>query len=208
MCGRMTLTLPDFEGLVAFLGVEGSDELRAEYRPRFNVAPTDRHFLVVAAPAAPHGRTLVRGRWGMGPRRTINARAETAGRVATFRTARRCVVPADGFYEWDPVTRVPRWFHAATAPALLFAGIHDEALGFAVLTVTANALVGAVHDRMPAILAANDVDPWLTGVLPAPGPAAEGVLVAHDVDDRVGNVRNDDAACVAPRGAPKQGRLF
>jgi putative SOS response-associated peptidase YedK len=205
----MTLTLPDFEGLVAFLGVEGSDALRADHRPRFNVAPTDRHLLVIAtAGATGPVRTLVRGRWGLGPRRTINARAETAGKVATFRTARRCVVPADGFYEWDPVTRVPRWFHAAAAPALLFAGIHDEALGFAVLTVGANPLVAAVHDRMPAILAANDVDPWLSGAHLALGPAADGILVAHDVDDRVGNVRNDDAACIAPRAAPKQGRLF
>lgn len=205
MCGRMTLTLPDFEGLVAFLGVEGSDELRTDYRPRYNVAPTDRHFLVVAAGS---GRSLVRGRWGLGPRRTINARAESAGKLATFRTARRCAVPADGFFEWDPTTRVPRWFHAAAAPAMLFAGIHDEALGFAVLTVSANPLVAVVHDRMPAILVANDVDAWLGGAAVALGPAADGVLVAHDVDDRVGNVRNDDAACVAPRSAPKQGRLF
>ncbi len=207
MCGRMTLTLPDFGDFVGFLGVTGSDELRAEYRPRFNIAPTDPHFLVVGGA----GRTLVRGRWGMGPRRTINARAETAGKLATFRTARRCVVPVDGFYEWDPATRVPRWFHGKSAPLLTFAGIHDVALGFAVLTVSANSLVGQIHDRMPAILTPGEIDDWLGGVDVRLGPANDDLLVAREVDDRVGNVRNDDPACIAPRTAPKgprQGKLF
>ena len=199
MCGRMTLTLPEFEQVLAILGVKDGPP----YRPRYNVAPTDAHPLLIHDGA----RRLVQGRWGMGPRRAINARAETAGRTHTFRTASRCVVPADGFYEWDSVTRVPRWFHAA-GPLLFLAGLRAEDRTFAVLTVPANALVGAVHDRMPAILHPDEVDAWLTGESVGLGPAPDGALLAHDVDARVGNVRNDDPACIAPRAPPRQRTLF
>ena len=205
---------------------------------RFNVAPTDPVSIVVEKDDR---RAITAYRWGLVPfwakdksigSRMINARAETLATNNAFRDSfehRRCLVPADGFYEWrrGPKPRMPLWFHRADGRLLLMAGLYQDvsaAAGasegpvrrFVVLTTTANDVVAPVHDRMPAILMPDQVDAWLAA--PAPAllqPAPAGVLVATPVSDRVNSVKNDDPGCLAPPEAEgggdnkgKQLRLF
>jgi putative SOS response-associated peptidase YedK len=204
MCGRMTLTPRDFGEVAAMLGVDpdADPELAAAYRPRFNLPPTDPHLMIVG----PDARRLVQARWGFGrdPRRPqINARGETVAKNGLFRRAfqeRRCLVPADGFYEWvgGPGKRRPVWFHAPPGQLLLFAGIYDDG-GFAVVTCAAGEDVAPVHDRMPVLLVGADADRWLAA--PDPSllrPAPRGTLVVTPVSTRVNSVAHDDEACLAP----------
>jgi putative SOS response-associated peptidase YedK len=233
MCGRFTLTLPDYGTLARTLGVEVDPELAALYRPRYNVAPTDVHVVLRAKGGR---REVVLARWGLvsswapdrsGAAKQINARSETAAQKPAFRDAferRRCVVPADGFFEWagPKGKRRPIWYHPAEGGLLRLAGLYeswrDPATGerertFTILTTDANALVAPVHDRMPAVLLPADVDAWLGG---PPGTEAEGaeaarsllrpappeLLVATPVSPRVNAVGNDDPGCLAPEAPP------
>jgi putative SOS response-associated peptidase YedK len=257
MCGRMTLSRRDIDEVADELGAVYRPEMAALYRPRFNVAPTDCHPVLRAAPAggawgvgcagggAGAGARrweLVPARWGLGrPGRggplLINARSETAHVLDSFREAfarRRCVIPADGFYEWKGggETRQPFWLHPPDGRLLLFAGLYDEGpdgeVRFTVLTTTANRVVAALHDRMPVILAppggAQDgaagagapdaVARWLRdGPRDLLRPAPEGALVATPVSRRVNSVKNDDPACLLPEAEgshpqDRQLRLF
>jgi putative SOS response-associated peptidase YedK len=220
MCGRFTMTVPDVSELAAALGAEITEADAALYRPRFNVAPTDRHFVVERVSG--HAR-LVPARWGFpadGRAPHFNARAETVGERSRFAEAfrrSRCVVPADGFFEWggEGRERHPTWFHAprrddATARVLCFAGLCEETPGgrtFTILTTRANDLVAALHDRMPVLLSTEGATRWLnapdsTLLVPAP----TGWLAARPVSDRVNAVRHDDPECIAPAG-PRKGQL-
>src|SRR5215470_18504688 len=163
MCGRMTLTEPDFAEIAALLGAEPDPTLFESYRPRFNLPPTDPHMIVVAAEAK---KKLVPARWAYGEAKQINARAETAPKMGLYKRAfaeRRCLVPADGFYEWTggKGKRQPIWFHAPPGELLTFAGLYDRDSGFVVITVPANDEIRPIHDRMPAILFGEARDAWL-----------------------------------------------
>lgn len=213
MCGRFTLTREDFAALAEELGAEADAQVAAAYHPRYNVAPTQQHIVV----RAEDGRRRLRlAEWGL-KRGQINARAETAAEKGTFRDAfasRRCVIPADGFYEWTGTggQRTPIWYHAPSGGLLLLAGLYDvdgDRLRFTILTTRPNALVASVHDRMPAILPADRVDDWLAR--PAAellGPAPESALVAAFVSRRANDVANDDPACLTPSAGPPQLKLF
>lgn len=220
MCGRISLgvqTLPELaERLRAQLP---AGEEPPGFRPRYNVAPTQRHWLVRRAEEA---RLLREARWGF-PSTTgkflINARVETASSRPAFRTAwkeRRCVVPADGFFEWTGPSsdRRPVWFHAADGSLLHLAGIFQDPdpedpaslPRFVVLTTEADEVVAPIHDRMPVILHPDAVDDWLRdpqGHLPPRAP----LLAATPVSRRVNSVANDDPSCVAPSEPPRQLRL-
>jgi putative SOS response-associated peptidase YedK len=229
MCGRYTLTTPDYDTLARALGVVVDPELAALYRPRYNVAPTTVCLVVRERDG---GREIVRARWGLvnswakdrsaGPKQ-INARSETAPDKPAFRAAfakRRCVVPADGFYEWQGAkgARQPIRYHAPDGGLLAFAGLYeswdDPSTGerertFTILTTAANELVAPVHDRMPAVLAPGDVPAWLAADTDAArarallGPAPAGVLVATPASPRVNAVGNDDPGCLAPPEPPR-----
>lgn len=198
------------------------------YRPRYNLAPGDQHWIVLRQAAA---RALVPARWGFpaggmaAPSRLlINARLETAARLATFRDAyraRRCLVPADGFYEWprkgegrDP-TRHPSWYHHADGSLLLMAGLYGpppQAGGrpvFTILTMPANEVVAPAHHRMPVVLSPRAARAWLDDPRfdpAAPGMAARGAftggLVATAVSTRVNSAAYDGPACLEPPGPP------
>jgi putative SOS response-associated peptidase YedK len=245
MCGRTTLKAPAEEIAEAFgLLLEDIGPLA----PRYNIAPTDEVLAVVADRERPGRRAARRLRWGLvpffakdatGAAKRINARAETVFRSAMFREAarrRRCLVVADGFYEWrrggEGKPR-PFYFRRRDGRAFGLAGVFDRwkdpdgappLESCAVLTTDANALVREVHDRMPVILGPDEVERWLD-----PREREEGALadllhgprpeewVAVEVSTRVNSVRNDDPACIAPLadgGAPAetprptQGRLF
>lgn len=182
------------------------------WRARYNVAPTDAHPVLRADGGR---RRLELARWGVvgGPRQQllINARSESARGRPAFREAlarRRCVIPADGFFEWkkDGERRQPLWFHRPDGKLLLFAGLWEPAPAdgdgrprFVVLTTAPNALVRDVHDRMPAILTLDEALAWLAAPsLELLRPAPEGLLAARPVSSRVNSVRNDDPACLDP----------
>jgi putative SOS response-associated peptidase YedK len=182
----------------------------ARYRPRYNVAPTDAHPLLRLEG---HGvRRLELGRWGFvreGRPLLINARAETARFRDAFRTAfahERCVVPADGFYEWSSADREgrPFWLHRTDGKLLLFAGLYEELPGaaerrFTVLTTAPNTAVARVHDRMPAVLAPDEAALWLAeGPTRLLRPAPDDLLELTPVSRRVSSVKNDDPACILP----------
>jgi len=215
MCGRMTLTPRDFaevaELLGLTLGVEAPPEVAASYKPRFNLPPTDPHLIVET------GKKLAVARWGFGrdPKKPqINARAETIAKNGLFKRAfqeSRCLIPADGFYEWTGGTgkRRPIWFHAQPGQLLLFAGIRDEN-GFCVITTPANDDVAPVHDRMPAILLGDAAERWLrTPDASLLQPAPKKHLLVTPVSSRANSVANDDEACLASPedDEPRQLRL-
>jgi putative SOS response-associated peptidase YedK len=173
---------------------------------------------------------MVAMRWGLIPHfatslagfkalSTINAQAETLASKATWRVPlqrRRCLVPADGFYEWkrlDKKTRQPYAFALRTGQPFAFAGLWDAwkdpatslwLQSFAIVTTEANQLTAAVHNRMPVILQPSEYDRWLDRSAPErppidllrPYPA--DAMRMHPVDPRVGNVRNDDPSLCAP----------
>jgi putative SOS response-associated peptidase YedK len=202
MCGRMTMTL-DLDDVAEQLGATFDPSLREAYKKRYNLPPTDPHVVAVRADG---GRRLEPMKWGLAPpgkKIQINARAETVNKIGIFKRSfeeRRCLIPADGFFEWTgaKARRRPIWFHAPPGRLLVFAGIYD-AQGFCVLTVPANADVAPVHDRMPAILAGDQAEAWLREpdvTLLAPAP--KGALLVTPVSSRANSVANDDPGCLGP----------
>lgn len=166
-------------------------------------------------------------RWGLIPSwardpaiggRMINARSETAADKPAFRSAlrrRRCLVPADGFYEWQPVGRVkqPYHIHAAGGGPLAIAGLWERWTApdggdietCALLTTAANDAVAALHDRMPVILSPDDFSRWLDPAVTDPAviadllrPVAADHLTWHPVSTRVNRVGEDDADLLRP----------
>jgi putative SOS response-associated peptidase YedK len=224
MCGRFTITRRDGNLLAAELGVpEGSF---VDYRPRYNIAPTQPHFIVRIKY---ENREVLPATWGLvrsGSKdasmaaKCINARSETIETRPAFRDAfqkRRCVVPADGFFEWTgPKTaRQPTWFHREDSQLLLFAGLYEAwqkeqgewETTFTILTTSANAVLESYHDRMPVILADLDADDWMDPRAPSPRalkrllvPASDDLLIATPVSPEVNNVDNDSPELLQPAG--------
>ena len=215
MCGRFTITRRDGNMLAAELGV-ASDSF-VDYRPRYNVAPTQMHYVVKVKF---ENREVLHARWGLvntwakdasTAAKNINARAETVDTRRAFREAfikRRCVVPADGFFEWTgPKTaRQPTWFHREDNQLLLFAGLYESwrskpdqwETTFTILTTDANAVTRQYHDRMPVILADRDADDWMDPRAPDPlalkkllVPAPADLLISTPVSPDVNDVDND-----------------
>ena len=184
-------------------------------RARFNIAPTDEHFIVRKKAEQAEIRDA---RWGLvnfwakdskRAAQQINARAETLTAKSAFREAfesRRCIVPADGFYEWTgpKENRQPLWFHRPEGGLVYFAGLYEAwrpkpgewQLTFTIVTTEANELLSKYHDRMPVILSPDGADAWMdprntdtVHLQKLLVPAAEGVLVARPVSKKVNNVR-------------------
>ena len=223
MCGRYTLTNPDPARLRARFDLLESLEL-AE-RPRFNIAPTDP---VLAVRRLGPGRELGRLRWGLVPGRwadqksgrpLINARAETLATQPAFAESfreRRCLIPADGFYEWltDERGKRPVWLSRPDAELFAFAGIWAELPrregeqvlhSCAIVTCAPNRPISRIHDRMPVVLDSESEATWLEPdrsvdelaalLVPAPDDA----LVGREVSDLVNDVREDRPALIEAR---------
>lgn len=213
MCSRYSLTSP-FEAVRSYFSATN----RPEFPPRYNIAPTQPVLIARLGHRLERELTLVR--WGLIPSwvkdpaaftTLINARAETAAEKPSFRAAlrhRRCLVPADGFYEWTgkPGAKRPHLIRPRGGGPMALGGIFEHWMGpdgseietMAILTVAANRTVSVLHDRMPLILAPDTFDLWLdcrsgtaTGILPLLVPAPDDLLDIVEVSPRLNNPRNE-----------------
>ena len=195
-------------------------ELAASY----NVAPSNA--VLVARNASWGGRELITLKWGLVPSwskepktefSTLNARAETVAEKPTFRSAfrhRRCLIAADGFYEWGgrEGRKQPYYIRLASKSPFAFAGIweHWERAGesldsCSILVTGANEILRSIHDRMPVIFSPASYDLWLDPAVRDPAklkhllvPYPAFLMAMHAVSARVNNVRNNDPTLISP----------
>jgi putative SOS response-associated peptidase YedK len=217
MCGRYTNRLT-WSDIFAFYRLTAPRDA-LNLRPRYNVATTQDAPVVRLAP---EGRELALLRWGLVPRwakdtkiaySTINARVETVESKPAFRDAfqkRRCLVVADGFYEWPARgtgTKQPWLFTMKDNGPFAFAGLwgaweggEEQIESFTIIVGPPNDLVRPVHDHMPAIVWPADYDAWLTGAggKELLGPYSAEEMAAQPVSTRVNSPKNDDPGCVEP----------
>ena len=206
MCGRFILKDP--QAAVEYIGVEALFDLR----PRFNIAPTQQ------IPVLQSSKQLVEMKWGIVPSwaqdkstALINARSESVREKRLFQTSfshRRCLVPADGFYEWTKIGKRPHLFRMNEGRPFVIGGFWEEVEGIpqcCLLTTSANAVLEPIHNRMPVIVKKEDWNEWFApGELAdegfqritAPYPAVE--LSALAVSPIVNSARIDDARCIEP----------
>jgi putative SOS response-associated peptidase YedK len=219
MCGRYSLAA-DMDLFAKYFEVfmEG-----VEYSPRYNIAPGQNAPVVTGS--GEKGRLSVM-RWGLTPewmkekkggRLLINARAETLYQKPTFRRSlenRRCLIPADGFYEWTKQNgaKLPMRIVLPDIPVFAFAGIWDEALtdrglkepSFCIITTAASKEMAAIHSRMPAILPDKGLmKHWLDNETPTASLLQllrpyQGRLTLYPVSRRVNSPLHDDPECIKP----------
>ncbi|MEX2048390.1 MAG: SOS response-associated peptidase [Gemmatimonadota bacterium] len=223
MCGRYTLAAGSEELVEAF----DVPPLSFAWAARYNIAPGQE---VPVAAADRRGRRIGLLTWGLVPgwvdepgTALVNARSESVMEKPSFREAferRRCLVPADGFYEWRCAgsERIPHWFFPREDALLSFAGVWERwsrpglapRHTFAIVTAGASEDVAPVHDRMPVIIHAGDRTRWLDrsagprNLAALLRPAPPGSLECRVVSARVNRVAEDDPALIEP-AAPRVG---
>jgi putative SOS response-associated peptidase YedK len=208
-----------------------------DWNPRFNIAPTQQVPVIRQHPKEPI-RQISMMKWGLVPSwaknasvaaKMINARSETAPTKSAFRDPlkyRRCLIPADAFYEWkrSGTSKQPYCFEVKDGELFAFAALWDgwkDPEGrwirtCSILTTTPNSVTSAVHDRMPVILDAVSYDLWLdpatidvNGVCELLKPYDAGLMRCYPVSTRVNHAENDDEECSRPvEPAEAQNRLF
>lgn len=234
MCGRFSLRV-ELAELLAYYDIM---DTAFDHVPRYNIAPGQH---IPAIIAGSDGRRLGGLKWGLVPEwagdakignRMINARAETIADKPAFRKpfrTKRCIVPADGFYEWRKADKQPFRIVRRDERLMSMAALYDvwvsptgEKLAtVTIVTTTPNPLMAALHDRMPVILPEDRVDTWLDRnirepdeLLPLLEPYPADEMRAYPVNPLVGNVKNDVPACLdtwEPPGGddrPEQLQLF
>lgn len=210
MCGRFTLTSEIKELQDHFkVGVQ------AKINASFNVSPADE---IPVIREGNYGREIVSCHWGLVPHwlkpgstyKAINARAETLTKKPFFRDAyrkRRCLIPANGFYEWKKINRYkqPYYFRLLEANLMGFAGLwelwEDENNRFnscTIITTTANEIMKPVHDRMPVILAPDDYELWLTAGKDSLLVPYSGEMNCYPVGTYVNNPKNNGKDLIEP----------
>ncbi|MEE4194280.1 MAG: SOS response-associated peptidase [Anaerolineae bacterium] len=221
MCGRYTLRL-QAEELADQLALPMDDGF--DWQPGYNIAPSQMIPAVILKPE----KTLTLLQWGLIPHWMkpkpdgtingfINARSETAAQKPSFRTAflhKRCLILADGFYEWKKLggnTKQPMYFTTEDQRLLTFAGLwstwtsptEETRHTCTILTTQPNSLVKEAHDRMPVILPPDRRELWLEADDPgllqsvlSPFPADQ--MIAYPVSKHVNNARFNDPICVQP----------
>lgn len=223
MCGRYTLKTPASEIAALFEGIYDGLVV-PEFRPRYNIAPTqDAPVVRLSGGRHLEWRPL---RWGLVPfwakdtksgARMINARSETVAEKPAFRTAfrkRRCLVPADGFFEWQKIgkKKIPYYITVNSDAPFSMAGLWERwdkegepIETFTILTTDANDKIRPLHDRMPVILERDDYELWLDTefadaerlkqlMKPLPGDRID----TRRVSTWVNNPRHDDPKCIEP----------
>jgi len=221
MCGRYTLTVRGEQF------IHELDDIRIDLRvlaPRYNLAPGQTAPVIRLEEGCPAVATL---RWGLIPFwakdpkiafQCINARAEGLATKPAFRAAfkkRRCLVPADGFYEWQAVgkAKFPWRFARPDRRLFLLAGLWESWTPsetepsletYTIITTTPNAVTGAVHDRMPVILDATSAKIWLNPMAETASleeilkPAPDDLLTRYRVSSVVNSSRNETPVCIEP----------
>ncbi|MEE3368079.1 MAG: SOS response-associated peptidase [Planctomycetota bacterium] len=231
MCARYTLRNTPIHFLQRWLG-EGVED----WQPRYNIAPS-QEVVILGCGNAAGDPALMTARWGLSPAGTrgsamkmpqINARAETVHEKVSFRESfrcRRCVVPADGYYEWikSGGGRQPYFITLQDDSVFGFAGIWDlsdtsqetSLRSCAIITSEANTLTRRIHARMPVILRPSAVAHWLDPsierteeLLPLLEPCSEAGMTLGPVSTYVNHVAHEGPACVQPVDHQIQGRLF
>jgi putative SOS response-associated peptidase YedK len=224
MCGRFTLTFAHDNAWQDFAKIFGLDAA-PDYPPRYNIAPGQA--IATITQDAKAKRQLQQMRWGLIPswakdpaiaNKLINARGETISEKPSFRNAfkrRRCLIPADGFYEWQRIEKrkQPYYFYGDEHQPFAIAGLWehwqsadgDEIRTCTIITTTANPLMETVHDRMPVILEPADYDLWLQPEPTDPHllqsllkPYPTEHLHCHPVSPKVNRPEFDTPECIAP----------
>jgi len=211
MCGRYTIT-QNIEEVLAELDLLLPD---FEFEPRYNIAPSQR--VPVVSSDAPQNLQLYK--WGLVPswakdvkigHKMINARGETVAEKPSFRGAirqRRCLIPADGFYEWQKSStgKQPMYIHRKDRKLMTFAGLWEswrdaeerELRTFTIITTAPNTLMAPIHDRMPVIIPSAlrkhwlDVQSPLDQAMAMIQPLEDGILEADRVSTQVNSPRNE-----------------
>lgn len=223
MCGRFTLARDEQELAKAFHIEEGIKAVNQSY----NIAPSQNVPIVYVSPLTKK-MTLERFKWGLIPSwaktpstnySTINARAETLTTKPAFRkslSSRRCLVPADSFFEWDKKTSPKQPFRILRKDQALFAfaGLWDEWVSsdktehiktFTIITTVANELIQDLHDRMPVIIDPQNYEVWLKSNLDnlkeslkllRPYPSED--LTFYPVSSFLNSPRNNTPECIKP----------
>jgi len=221
MCGRFTLG-----ATAATLAAQFDLANVPTWTPRYNIAPT-QEVLVVLQSSPQANREARLHRWGLIPpwakdpsigNRMINARAETVATKPAFRRAfkeRRCLLLADGLYEWQRQERrkQPFYIRLRDGRPFAFAGLWEHWEGSegmaiqscTILTTTSNEVVGRIHDRMPVILSPTDYDRWLDPSIQEPAvlqtllrPYPADEMTAYPVSTLVNSPANDNSGCTEP----------
>ncbi|WP_234824038.1 SOS response-associated peptidase [Bremerella cremea] len=220
MCGRYTLRAR-LNQLLQIYAAESDVELE----PRYNIAPT-QDVATVRSTADSATRELALLHWGLIPswaddpkigNHMINARGETVAEKPSFRTAlkrRRCLVLADGFYEWkkEGKAKQPHFIRMKDDGPIAFAGLweHWRKNGLTIesctiITTSANKLMSELHDRMPVILSGNDIDLWLDQkvedsktLLPMLDPYPDEEMETYPVSTLVNSPKNESSECIEP----------
>ncbi len=224
MCGRYYLA--DVQNMRERFGVKDILEWLIS---RYNIAPSQEVPAIIADPLAE--RKLVRFRWGLKPYWArdramaggmINARAETLDTKPSFKNSfrrRRCLIPANGFYEWqkEGQKKIPYCIGLAGWDLFAFAGLWDSWVSSAgekyescaIITTKANPLVAQVHDRMPVILSRESEDIWLDGSITHMGhlkellkPYPAEQMTLYEVSPRVNSPKNDEPGLLVPTKNP------
>ncbi|MEA5563916.1 SOS response-associated peptidase [Anabaena sp. UHCC 0399] len=221
MCGRFTLT-QTAEALAEIFHVQPEQNLAVQY----NIAPTQMVVTVLHNPEV-NQRELQQLRWGLIPSwakdssigsKLINARSETVAEKPSFRSAfkhRRCLVVADGFYEWQKQqgTKQPFYFRLRDGQPFGFAGLwekwssptQEEIISCTILTTAANELLQPIHDRMPVIIDPKDYDLWLDPEVQTPQPLQSllspyptAAMTAYPVSKLVNSPKHNSPECIIP----------
>jgi putative SOS response-associated peptidase YedK len=220
MCGRFTLHTPESR-LREVFNLETSRPLGL--KPRYNIAPSQQVPIIRDTESA---REMKMARWGLIPHwskepktkySTINARIETVAEKPTYRTSfkhRRCLIPADGFYEWKPINgrKIPHHIRMRDGGVFAMAGLWDHWQGegedlesCTIIVMPANAVITPLHERMPAIIAPAQYDLWLdprvadkTEIMGYLHSAPSSELVTYPISPWVNSPQHDDDRCIQP----------
>jgi putative SOS response-associated peptidase YedK len=218
MCGRFVITSSPEALRLLFGYLE-----QPNFPPRYNVAPTQPIPVVIGD----NGRHFRLMRWGLWPSWVkdprkftllINARAETVREKPAFKNAirrRRCLIPADGYYEWNSSggSKRPYFIHRRDGHPIGFAGVAETWIGpngeevdtVAIVTAPASADLAVLHHRVPVTIAGRDFELWLDcrsddadAVMPLMRGPEEGEFAWHEISTRVNHVANDEAQLILP----------
>ncbi len=220
MCGRFTLQSPEAQIRKTFNFPTGS---KLGLSARYNIAPSQNVSIIRDSEKGPE---LVLAKWGLIPHwskesktkySTINARIETVAEKPTYRTpfkSKRCLIPADGFYEWKPINghKIPHYIHMRKGGVFAFAGIWDRWEGeeetldsCSIIVMPSNEVMKPIHERMPAIIAPAHYDLWLDHrmtekdeIMGYLNSAPSSSLKFYPISPWVNSPQHDDERCILP----------